>query len=194
LEGGSQVRAIQDRTRTDDAVLPRRQVAFVARFSPSRRVAQVSLDGVVGQEIDFAHGRRGRGSTLNAYARLNPTGHFEIEALQNQRTLYVDHAGADRRLFVSRVSRLRGTYMLTASFFVRVIGQYVSTTRAPALYVATVAARSGTFSGSALVAYKINWQSVLFIGYGDDRELSERHTLERASRQFFVKMSYAFQR
>jgi hypothetical protein len=54
--------------------------------------------------------------------------------------------------------------------------------------------RSGTFSGSVLLAYKINWQSVLFVGYGDDRELSEQHELERVARQFFVKMSYAFQR
>jgi len=45
-----------------------------------------------------------------------------------------------------------------------------------------------------LLAYKINWQSVLFVGYGDDRELSEQHELERVARQFFVKMSYAFQR
>jgi hypothetical protein len=192
--GFLQVRAIQDRTRTDDAVLPRRQLGFVARFSPSRRVAQVSLDGVVGHEIDFEHARRGHGYTLNAYARVNPTGHLELEALQNRRVLYVNDAGTDRRLFSSRVSRLRGTYMLTASFFVRIIGQYVSTTRDTSLYLDTVAERSGAFSGSALVAYKINWQSVLFVGYGDDRELSEQHTLERASRQFFIKMSYAFQR
>jgi hypothetical protein len=35
---------------------------------------------------------------------------------------------------------------------------------------------------------------VLFVGYGDDRELSVDNRLERADRQFFVKMSYAFQR
>jgi hypothetical protein len=57
-----------------------------------------------------------------------------------------------------------------------------------------VDARSGTFSGSALVAYKINWQSVLFVGYGDARELSDPGAWEPASRHFFVKVSYAFQR
>jgi hypothetical protein len=64
----------------------------------------------------------------------------------------------------------------------------------PTLYVASVAPRSGTFSGSVLLAYKLNWQSVLFVGYGDDRELSDRHELERSNRQFFVKISYALQR
>ena len=48
--------------------------------------------------------------------------------------------------------------------------------------------------GSALLAYKLNWQSVVFVGYGDTRELSDRDRLERQARQFFVKLSYAFQR
>jgi hypothetical protein len=80
-------------------------------------------------------------------------------------------------------------------FFVRVIGQYVSTSRDPSLYFSEVDATSGTLSASALVAYKINWQSVLFVGYGDDRELApDTDRPHSASRQFFVKLSYAFQR
>jgi hypothetical protein len=34
---------------------------------------------------------------------------------------------------------------------------------------------------------------VLFLGYGDTRTLSEEDTLERAGRQLFLKLSYAFQ-
>jgi len=60
--------------------------------------------------------------------------------------------------------------------------------------VSRVDPRSGTFSGSALFAYKINWQSVMFIGYGDERELADGRRLQPSERQFFVKLSYAFQR
>jgi hypothetical protein len=45
-----------------------------------------------------------------------------------------------------------------------------------------------------LLAYKVNWQSVLFVGDGDERELSDRDRLEQTGRQFFVKVSYALQR
>jgi hypothetical protein len=38
------------------------------------------------------------------------------------------------------------------------------------------------------------WQSVMFIGYGDNREVSDADRLEKLDRQFFVKLSYAFQR
>jgi hypothetical protein len=71
----------------------------------------------------------------------------------------------------------------------------VSTTRDPSLYTSTTAAaRSGDFGGSALLAYKINWQSVMFVGYGDDRELTDLRRLAPLDHQFFVKVSYAFQR
>ena len=92
------------------------------------------------------------------------------------------------------MSRVRSTYTFTARAFARLIGQYVTTDRDPTLYASVVSPRSATFSGSALLAYKVNWQSVLFVGYGDDRELSDSGGLVPADRQFFVKMSYAFQR
>jgi hypothetical protein len=34
----------------------------------------------------------------------------------------------------------------------------------------------------------------MFIGYGDNRELTENERLAPLDRQFFVKISYAFQR
>ena len=53
--------------------------------------------------------------------------------------------------------------------------------------------RDGSFNGSALFAYKLNWQTVLFLGYGDDRELLANGTYTRSGRQLFLKVSYAFQ-
>ena len=75
----------------------------------------------------------------------------------------------------------------------RVIGQYVGTRRDQELYPEPVEERSGTFSASALFAYKLNWQSVVFLGYGDTRTLSEEGGLPPAGRQLFLKVSYAFQ-
>ena len=193
--GFVQVRMENSRIRTGDVLLTRRQFGYFVRFSPTRRIAQVSVDGNVGQEIDFANSRLGLGATVNLYARVNPTDHLELEAIRNERVLHVDDAlGVERRLFVSRVSRLRATYNFTSSFFVRVIAQDVSTTRDPSLYEDVVDPESREFSGSVLVAYKINWQSVLFVGYGDERSLDDEARLRLASRQFFIKLSYAFQR
>ena len=62
------------------------------------------------------------------------------------------------------------------------------------LFITPHPAHDGSFSGSVLFAYKINWQSVMFFGYGDERTLDDQRRLQRADRSIFVKLSYAFQR
>ena len=192
--GFIQLRYINDRTRAGTALIGRQQFGYTVQFSPSRRIARLSVDSTIGQDIDFANRRPAHGITLNLEAALRPTDHFALDLIENARTLHVDVGGSGQRLFVERVSRVKGTYTFTARLFVRVIGQYVSTTRDPSLYLSPVGARSGDFNSSALFAYKLNWQSVMFVGYGNDRELSNLGRLEPLDRQFFVKLSYAFQR
>jgi Domain of unknown function (DUF5916)/Carbohydrate family 9 binding domain-like len=195
LNGFMQFRFLDDRTRAGDVVIGRKQFGYYVRFSPSRVISTVTVDGNVGTDIDFANARPARGATVNLSATLHPTDHLELALLQNQRFLNVDtDTGLSGRFLTQRVSRVRGTYTFTSRLFARVIAQYVATTRDPLLSPTEVSARSGEFSGSALLAYKINWQSVMFVGYGDERELNDRERFDQLNRQFFVKLSYAFQR
>jgi hypothetical protein len=183
LDTGSRVGVPGDNERAQ-------RFAYIVRLSPSRFVSQLSADGRVGEEFDFANARLGHGAIVNLLARINPTRHLEVEVVQNQQLLNVE----GQRVFTARVSRLRGVYTFTPRSFVRTIVQYVSTDRDQALYVEPVDATSAFMSSSILFAYKLNWQSVLFVGYGDDREQSDLSRLEKSGRQAFVKVSYAFQR
>src|SRR3712207_6727146 len=99
--------------------------------------------------------------------------------------------------------RLRMQYSFSAKSLVRVIAQYVTTERDPSLYdlcsnfpagQCPLSPRSGSFLGSVLYSYKLNWQTVLFVGYGDDRLLTSADDLVRAGRSLFLKVSYAYQR
>jgi hypothetical protein len=158
-------------------------------------VSTIAVNGTTGQEIDFANGRPGTGTTVNVSAMLNPTNHLNLTLNQDQSWVNVDDAVGDRRqLFIARVSRLRGTYTFTSRMFVRGTLQYVSTNRDPGLYLFDVPATSGTVNGQVLLSYKLNWQSVMFVGYGDDRTLSAQGQYVKADHQFFVKLSYAIQR
>ena len=194
-DGFLQLRYHDEQARAGDVVLGRKRIGYIAQFSPAPWLSQIGVDGLSGGEIDFANVRPAHGSTINVNARLNPTQHLELALLRNLRWLNVDTpTGIGRRLFTARVSRIRATYTFTSRLFVRGIGQYVSTDRNPALYTSTTTARSGEFTGSLLLSYKVNWQSVMFIGYGDAHELSDENHLAPSDRQFFVKLSYAFQR
>ncbi len=192
--GFVQLRYGFDRTRAGDTLIARRQFGYTVRFSPTRRLALIAIDSTMGQDIDFANARPATGVTFGVQGTVNPTDHLAVDLIENTRSLHVDAGAINCRLFVQRVSRLKGTYTFTSRMFVRAIGQYVATTRDPSLYAAPVPARSGDLSGSLLFAYKLNWQSVMFVGYGDDRELSPDERLRPVDRQVFVKLSYAFQR
>ena len=195
FSGFMQFRYIDNPTRAGAVVIERHQFGYYVQFSPSRRLSYIGVNGTLGQDIDFENARPGRGPTVNASATLHASDHLQIDLIEDQRSLSVDDAsGVSRHLFTQRVSRAKATYTFTSRMFARVIAQYVSTTRDPLLYLSPVADRSGTFGGSLLFAYKLNWQSVAFVGYGDDREQSDLNRLEPQDRQFFVKFSYAFQR
>jgi hypothetical protein len=196
--GFLQFRYIDNRTRAGEGgpLIERKQFGYIVQFSPSRRLALIAVNGTLGQDIDFDNARPARGPTINGDVTLQASNHLALDIIQNIRRLSVDDPlGRSTPLFTQRVQRVKGTYTFTARTFVRVIAQYVSTSSDPALYVSTtVAPRAGDFGGSALFAYKINWQSVMFIGYGNDSELSDQRRLSPVDHQVFVKLSYAFQR
>ncbi len=184
-----------DRVRSGDLELPRTQLVYVLRVSPNRWLSLIVAEGFVGQEIDFDNHRTGTGADIKLFAIVRPTDHLELRFNFGRRWLDVDPGGlGSQRLFSAEVNRLRATYNFSSRVFVRAIGQYVRTRRDPSLYVDQVDAKEGGFSGSALFAYKLNWQTVLFVGYGDDQEYDAAGDLRPASRQFFAKVSYAFQR
>jgi Domain of unknown function (DUF5916) len=190
------LRYANEAVRAGDKVISRQQFVYVVTTSPSPKVASIDLEGFVGQEVDFENARPGTGANVLLRTTLRPTDHLELTFNESRRWLNVEGGtGGKGRLFTARVDRVRATYTFTSRFFVRAIGQYVETERTPSLYTSVVAAKDAAFEGSALAAYKLNWQTVLFLGYGDNRTfLEETRSLERADRQFFVKLSYAFQR
>jgi len=194
----------QFRTNAGD-LIRRRQFTFYAQTSPSRVFTSLQIGGNAGQEVDFDNSRPAHGAELDLSMSLRPTQHFELALIENTQWLNVDTPTAsDARLFTARVSRAKGTYTFTDKLYARVIAQYVATDRNPSLYKTDVSSHSADFSGSVLLAYKLNWQSVMYVGYGDDRSIVEpldvsgqppaQRQLVPLDRQVFVKISYAFQR
>lgn len=168
-----------------------------AQMSPAQWLGGLGLDLTVGDDVDFDNERPARGATVNLRATIRPTDHLELQLNGGRRWLDVSPTGTgprDQRLFTAEVSRLKATYTFTSRAFLRLIGQRTRDEFDPDLYSFPVPRRDETFSGSALFAYKLNWQTVLFLGYGDDRALSASDRLEPARRELFFKISYAFQR
>ncbi len=172
-------------------IFSRTRYNYILFLRPSRRFSQIGLEASFGDEVDFTHSRPGQGTRITATAISRLTDHVELQLNLNRNSL--DLKGG-QRLFTAQTARLRGVYAFNSRSWIRAIVQYVETERDPSLYVDEVAAKDASLSGSLLFAYKINWQSVLFVGYGDDRVLDEHEELQPTARQLFLKISYAFQK
>jgi hypothetical protein len=161
-----------------------------AQANPPGFLSAFSLDGHAGKSIDFIGNRSGQGGDFTFSATARPTRHLQLDA--NLAGQWLDSQGL--RLFTAQVERLKATYVFSRTTFVRLIGQYQRTDFHPERYPVAVPGTSGGFQGSALLGYQINWQSVLYLGYGDTRAFSDAAQLQRTGQQFFLKVSYAFQR
>jgi hypothetical protein len=176
-------------------LLSRNEGVYNVSVNPGAVLTNISVSGSAGQQIDFENARTGTGFDLTLSADVRPTSHLEISSNEELRWVNDDVPGQGRsRLFTARVDRINATYSFTPRMYLRLTAQYEVTRRAPALYIAPVHARDADFSGQLLFAYKINWQSVLFFGYGDARQfLAATDRLEPTARQLFIKISRAFQ-
>jgi hypothetical protein len=178
-------------TETLQRVRPR----LILEASPSRTIGNLSLTVLTGQEIDFDNAREGTGTSVTFTGTWRPEIHTTLTGNASVRWLDVDAGTAGKgRLFTAHVERLRGTYMFNSRMFVRLIGQYVETSRDPALYTFAVNAKDANLSLSGLFAYKLNWQTVFYLGYGDQNDWHEPSAkLEKRGQQAFLKLSYALQ-
>ncbi|MBI2213985.1 MAG: carbohydrate binding family 9 domain-containing protein [Acidobacteria bacterium] len=170
--------------------IDRTRLFYTIQTNPGRIVNRLELTGWIGEEIDFANSRPGDGARIAFNATIRPTDHLELVANTEWRWLDVEDG---KRLFDAEVERLKVTYTFNSRSYVRLIGQQVRTDRDPSLYDFSVPAHSGALDVSALFAYKLNWQTVFFLGYGDEKALTEADEFEPASRSAFLKVSYAFQ-
>ncbi|HUJ14762.1 MAG TPA: DUF5916 domain-containing protein [Thermoanaerobaculia bacterium] len=162
---------------------------YLLQIDPSRRFTRVGVQGFAGQRIDFSNARVGTGATVTLTSTIRPVDKLSFDLNLSREWLDVEGG----KLYTAWVDRLKGTWSFSAKSIVRVIGQYVSTDRNPALYTFPIGAHDAGFQGSVLYSYKLNWQTVFYLGYGDDRALTLQNDLAQLDRSLFFKVSYAFQ-
>lgn len=176
-----------------DHLLTQDFFTYFIQFDPGRRFPRITFQGRTGDMIDFDNARVGKGTNISIEATVRPTSHLTLIGDGIREWLNVDEPDASGRLYTASIGRIKGVYVFDARSFVRVIGQYVTTRRDPKLYSFEVPTRDGNFLASVLYGYRLNWQTVFFIGYGDNGLVDEANSLVHTDRSLFVKISYAWQ-
>lgn len=177
---------IREQVRTfDNQLLNQSYVNYLVQFDPSRRFPRIGVQGFAGQQVDFnaLPSVVGNGANVTLFATIRPLDQLTFDVTSGHE--WLDHSG--ERAYSAQVERVKTIYSFSAKSLVRLIGQYTDNQFPGNIH-------DGGFTGSVLYSYKVNWQTVLFVGYGDDRLLNENDQLVRTGRSFFLKVSYAYQR
>lgn len=152
------------------------------------------FNGTVGDTIDFAHTRPGDLLRITPEVVLNLGRRLSLDLQHDLQK--VDVKGGE--LLELNVSQLRAAYQLNLRTLFRAILQYTDLRYNTDLYTAEpVDPKSEHLFSQLLFAYKLNPQTVLFLGYSDNSlggellDSPQPLDLTRSDRTLFLKIGYA---
>lgn len=146
-----------------------------------------------GDEIDYRNNRLGSIKRVSNEVNWNVNKHIEIKLEQTFSQLNAD----GENVFIARLTDFRTTYQFNVQSFLRFSLIFNNTSRNPNNYLYSapedINRHSKNLSTELLYAYKINPQTVFYLGYSDhhygEEDLSD---LEQEQRSVFMKFSYAW--
>ena len=192
----SRLRHAHEKVRTGNTVFNRNQLLYKIQFGLTHLLQFIGFSGWVGQDVALANHRLARGADVAINATVRPTDHLNIDVSEDRRWLHEHPNGFPAgTLFTAQVERIRAVYTFNSRMFIRTILQNQRTNRNQNLYTFGVDQHRGSLATQILFAYKVNWQTLVYVGAGDLRSLTaEEGTFKPSNRQVFMKVSYAFQR
>ncbi|MBN2413279.1 carbohydrate binding family 9 domain-containing protein [candidate division KSB1 bacterium] len=146
------------------------------------------IQGRAGDQIDYSNNRPGKVLQFIPEIEFKYGLHLNILLAQTYEHLNV----APGRLYTANISRLRLVYQFNKRTFLRTILQYCVYDRNVNLYYDEESPKEKNLFTQILFSYKINPQTVLFLGYSDNHYGDHIDPLTQTNRTFFAKIGYAW--
>ena len=157
-----------------------------AEFRPGRRLPYFSVTARYGDDLDLEGARVGVGSAVAISAVVSATDRLNAEVTGERRRLDVLAAGRSVRIFTATVTRAKLSYAFTPRAFMRLVAEWEEVDERQ-----TGGALANDFQGSVLLGYRVNWQSIVYLGY--DNVVALEGGTERGRRhRLFLKAAYTF--
>ena len=147
----------------------------------------VRLEGVIGDEVDGDNERAGSQLWLAPMMQCKLGPRLDLLLRQEWERLDVEEG----RLYTKNRGYLRASYQFTRRMLLRAILQYAEYDLNEGVYTFDVAPRFRHAAAQLLFSYKINPQTVLYLGYSDNHFGDETIRLTQNDRTFFAKIGYA---
>lgn len=144
-----------------------------------------------GESIDFSNSRLADNLFVRPYLNLNLGKHLQLRLRHAFQALDMLDSGAN--IFTANLSDARLTWQFDVRSFVRLVVQHQDIERDPSLYLEETEGRSRSLSTQLLYSYKVNPQTVLFLGYSDAAEDGDLLTgFTAINKTWFAKIGYAW--
>jgi len=152
----------------------------------------LAMNAEYGESIDYANAQTGRELTLRPYVEFKLGRGLSASVGHTYEQFDVD----DGRLYAANVTFLRTVYQFTRRAFVRAIVQSEAydyeSDNYPDDHPHAVDSEERTLAAQLLFSYKINPQTVFFLGYSDGHFGNQDIELTQYERTFFAKIGYAW--
>jgi hypothetical protein len=138
--------------------------------------------------IDYANSRKADVLSIMPALEYNFSRHFNF----NLAHVFERLSFGGSKIYTANLLQGKLVYNFNVRTFVRAIVQYQNLARNPELYGFPVEKTSDSIFTQFLFSYKINPQTVLFLGYSDNSFGIQGIDITRTDRTFFIKLGYAF--
>jgi hypothetical protein len=147
----------------------------------------VSLNVMGGNRIDYANTRLGKRINIRPGMSYYIGMHWRLNLSHTYERMWVE----SKRLYTANQSELRLAYQFNKRMFLRGILQYVDYRYNTAMYIDEIDPEFRHLFTQFLLSYKINPQTVLFLGYSDNYYGYHGTGLPQVNRTVFLKIGYA---
>jgi len=162
-------------------------VTWMNELKPAGGV-HLSLTAQFGDSVDYSNARKADALRFVPFAEFSFGRHINLNINHSYERL---NLGVDK-IYEANLSQVKLVFNFNVKTFIRAIVQYYDVSRNPALYVFPVDPKMQSIFTQFLFSYKLNPQTVLFLGYSDNYFGGTGIDITQTDRTFFVKLGYAW--
>lgn len=160
---------------------------FIHNCMNLNRHSHIHTNVFFGDRVDYANTRLGRRFRISPGIEY----HIGLRLKASLSHTYERMWAASQRLYTANQSELHLVYQFSKRSFLRTVLQYVDYRYNTANYIDEVDPVYKHLFTQVLFSYKLNPQTVLFLGYSDNYYGYLGKGMPQANRKFFLKIGYA---
>jgi len=179
--------------REGGGVRKRDQFYFFVDSNPASWFSHLFSEVAIGDRVDVANNRVGKGYFYTVQASLKPHQRFELEYQISDDVIdSIEPVEGSKRILKQRVQQALGIWHFTSRDSVRTIWQLTSTRRAPSLWEQPVSAYDSNDTVSIVYGHRRGLGTNFYAGFNWSRVRDRDAGIRTYQTEFFVKGSWAF--